>query len=518
MKSGSLGKLTTQINTWEWLYINPYDYLTTFDIIVVNNTTSSTYIDVLITPIPLNLLPPHETDKYIISEPLAGKSTLNKKGIIIGEFDNVYVRSSTTVCNVTLNGFVDPPRRANTTIPYYKLINEGALSASNSHIANFVMATANVPNNTSVPYVLSGVNANRIQSIKVNDVNKPVSLTGNFLINNNYSVLRVQMVDNNTTANGEFLVLNSSGVVSGKTINKTLAITPAPTPAPTQAPTPSPTPAPTPAPATPTYSLYVDPTTVITSGGANEGTSFNFRLVTTNVPNGAVIPFTMSGIGSVNNVDYVVLPNVFTVQNNEAIVTLSVTNDNLTEGPENVTMTVNVPSNLGGTAPLPITVTLNDTSLTPPESYSAFVTNKVFNGTATNDTSFYLVVGNSLTFDVAYTGLTPNTSYMFVLSTGVNTALSSAYGGIQRFTTDSLGNKTVQYGINQQSSPGYINTFTITPMVYKNNASIYVPSVGETLPDGSSAYSSSLINHLSDSQNYINRTSGNSISLQLNGN
>ena len=128
------------------------------------------------------------------------------------------------------------------------------------------------------------------------------------------------------------------------------------------------------------------------------------------------------------------------------------------------------------------------------------------------------MVGNSLTFDVSYTGLTPNTPYMFVLSTGGNTALSSAYGGVQRFTTDNLGNKLMQYSITQQSSPGYVNTFTITPMVYKNDAAIYVPSVGETLLDGSSAYSTALTDHLADSQNYITRISGNSISLQLNGN
>ena len=55
----------------------------------------------------------------------------------------------------------------------------------------------------------------------------------------------------------------------------------------------------------------------------------------------------------------------------------------------------------------------------------------------TSVTSFSLVVGNSLTFNASYKGLTPNTSYLFVWSTGNNTTLSSAYGGVQRFTTDS---------------------------------------------------------------------------------
>lgn len=74
------------------------------------------------------------------------------------------------------------------------------------------------------------------------------------------------------------------------------------------------------------------------------------------------------------------------------------------------------------------------------------------------------------------------------------------------------------FSITQQSSPGYVNAFTITPTAYKDNASIYVASVGETLPDGSSAYTAALTNHLADSQNHINRVSGNSVTIQLNGN
>lgn len=116
-----------------------------------------------------------------------------------------------------------------------------------------------------------------------------------------------------------------------------------------------------------------------------------------------------------------------------------------------------------------------------------------------------------------YTGLTPNTSYLFVLSSGDNTAISSVYGCVQRFTTDGSGSKVIPFTYNQRAVVGYINSFTIIPQVYKDDISIFVPDVGSFIP-GTSSYPTPLTDHLAAYENYIQKTSGDTFSLQLNGN
>jgi hypothetical protein len=68
MKSGSLGKLTTRPNTWELLYNNSIDTVCTFDIYITNKENRQTGIDLLITPIPIHLLPAHEADYLLTSK------------------------------------------------------------------------------------------------------------------------------------------------------------------------------------------------------------------------------------------------------------------------------------------------------------------------------------------------------------------------------------------------------------------------------------------------------------------
>ena len=184
MKSGSLGKLTTRPNKWELLYDNSVDTVCTFDFYVTNKENRVTGIDLLITPIPLELLPAHEADYLITNKSLEALGSFDKKGIVIGEFDYVYVRSTVTTCVVTVNGFIDDLSNDIGTNPYYQLVTEGGRSVTSVNFTHFVLIAENVANNTNVPYTISDINVNRIESITINGVAKPVSLTGNFVINN----------------------------------------------------------------------------------------------------------------------------------------------------------------------------------------------------------------------------------------------------------------------------------------------------------------------------------------------
>ena len=220
MKSGSLSKLTTRPNTWELLFDNKVDSVSTFDIYVSNKESRDTTIEVLITPIPLSLLPANDSDKIIFNKTLEARSIFEKKGIVAGEFDYVYVRSTLTTCVVTTNGFIDDLMNDIGTTPYYKVFTEGGRSVSSDKIANFVLVAENVTNGTTVPYTLSDILLNRIESITVNGTAiATLALTGNFVVSNKYSILRIQLKDNNTTTNGEKITLTTTDNVISKLVN-----------------------------------------------------------------------------------------------------------------------------------------------------------------------------------------------------------------------------------------------------------------------------------------------------------
>ena len=257
MKSGSLGKLTTRPNTWELLYNNSIDTVCTFDIYITNKENRQTAIDLLITPIPIHLLPAHEADYLLTSKLIEPLSTYDKKGIVIGEFDYVYVRSQITVCVVSVNGFIDELANDIGTTAYYHLVSEGGRSSSGSNTANFVLITENVADATNVPYTISDISLSRIQSIFVNGVSKTVSLTGDFVTNKNYSVLKVVLVDNVLTDDGEKITVTSNGLSVSKSVNVRQPVI------------------------TTTYNL-IPSTTVV-----EEGDSITLNLLTTNVVNGS---------------------------------------------------------------------------------------------------------------------------------------------------------------------------------------------------------------------------------------
>jgi hypothetical protein len=102
-----------------------------------------------------------------------------------------------------------------------------------------------------------------------------------------------------------------------------------------------------------TYSLAVSPT-----GPINEGASATFTLTTTNVSNGSVFPYTMTGIAS-GDLSSGALTGNITINSNTGSTSITLANDLLTEGLETITMTV---------AGQTVTLAVNDTSITPASS------------------------------------------------------------------------------------------------------------------------------------------------------
>lgn len=113
----------------------------------------------------------------------------------------------------------------------------------------------------------------------------------------------------------------------------------------------------------PTYSISPSAASV------NEGSSVTFTVTTANVPNGTTLYFSTNVItGTVNSSDFSdsAITGSFTITNNTATITRTLTNDVTTEGPESFQLQVRTGSTSGTIVATSSTVTIGDTSITPP--------------------------------------------------------------------------------------------------------------------------------------------------------
>ena len=223
----------------------------------------------------------------------------------------------------------------------------------------------------------------------------------------------------------------------------------------------------------PTYTLSRSAASV------NENVSFTITLTTTNIPNGTLVPYNVTGIQDLD-LDLTLGANTtgdFTINNNTGSVTFKVKADTLTEGTETFTLEVTT-----GSYPT-ISVTIVDTSLSP-VSYSISpqtgtineTNNKSITFTVTTvsvaDTTLYWAInGGSAdpgTDFVAYNG-----SFALTGSTGTFTVTAATDAFTEGSETFSVGVRTVSVTGTEVATTGTINitdtslspasTYTITP-------------------------------------------------------
>ena len=120
----------------------------------------------------------------------------------------------------------------------------------------------------------------------------------------------------------------------------------------------------------------------------NEGTTITYPITTTNVPNGTVIYWTNSGSTQAADFTDGVNTGSITINSNSASLTRSVSNDVVTEGPENVQIILRKDSTVGAILATSGVVLVNDTSLTG-ITYSAVASPAT---TATESTSIAVTV------------------------------------------------------------------------------------------------------------------------------
>ena len=247
----------------------------------------------------------------------------------------------------------------------------------------FTLSTANMPNGTTVDFVFSGTATEGI------DYTVPGALE--FTINNNTATYTISTIEDLTTEGNETVIMtlngtDSAGYSTGAltttgTINDT-STTPVPT-----------------------FALT-------NNGPVNEGSPITWTLTTTNVANGTIVPFTLSG-SAASPQDYSnVQPFEFDVQNNTATYTVDTFPDNLTElGAETIVVTLAANDSAGNsTGSIASTATINDTSLTP--TYSTITAQTVNEGQNMTFTLSTANVANGTTVNFAFSGTaTQGTDY-----------------------------------------------------------------------------------------------------------
>ena len=231
----------------------------------------------------------------------------------------------------------------------------------------FNLSTTLITNGTSIPYTITGITADDLSA---------GSLTGNFNINNDNATASITLANDFSLYEGQeiaTLSLNNGKASIAVTINDT--------------------------------SIQ---TFVITSSvsNADEGSPVTFTLNTTGVSSGTLIPYTIFGITQ-NDLSAGSVTGNFTLANRSIVNTCSATtsitlaNDNLTEGAETATVSLN-----NGQAST--SVTINDTSLTN-ANYTLKSLNGQIDGAFQNPTDTLIYEGSPVTFILETTGLSTGT-------------------------------------------------------------------------------------------------------------
>ena len=209
-----------------------------------------------------------------------------------------------------------------TSVLVYSL--NSSLNAVNEGQAFTVtLNTVAITNGTVIPYTITGIQPGDISE----------NLTGSFTVNNNTATATFNVSEDLSTEGTQIftLALDSAAATLSIVINDT-SVTP---------------------PGQPTYNLSSNSMIV------NEGQSFTVTLVTTNVTDNTLIPYTITGIGSSDISEN--LTGNFTVNNNIATATFNVAADTLTEGTETFTLTLDNGASV-------INIVVNDVSLSPGDS------------------------------------------------------------------------------------------------------------------------------------------------------
>ena len=223
-------------------------------------------------------------------------------------------------------------------LPAYSLtaseVSVDETAGTNSFVINLL--TNNVPAGNLVPYTITGVTSADLGNI---------SLTGNFQVTAAGTDFKVfNAAADQLTEGIETFVITLDNIVPLVRTSVNIVDT-------SQSSTPA------------TYSLSANISQV------SEGSAVRFTLATTNIPNLAQIPYTITGVGITSGDIGASLTGRFIINSSGiGIVDINIAADEISEGGEVLTLSLD-----GVTPPVSASTTINDTSTAPkPGSYALF--------------------------------------------------------------------------------------------------------------------------------------------------
>jgi len=291
----------------------------------------------------------------------------------------------------------------------YVLSTNSATSTAEGATFTISLSTTNVAINTQVPYTITGVSTDDVSG---------ASLSGYFTIagsnlfgtaSTSFTVSADQLAEGTET-----FTITLNGITP--TVSASINILDTSLPPPTYA---------------------------LSSGGitsVNEGGTFTITLTTTNLYTGTAVPYTITGVSSADINDASLTGN-FNVLNNSASLVVNITADNLTEGTETFTITLN-----GISPTVSRSVTIVDTSTTV---YTAALSSNVS------------TVNEGGSFTITLTSNRDN-GYVFPYTiTGVSSADIGGASLTGNFTV-SGGTDVVTFNVTADALTEGTETFTLT--------------------------------------------------------
>ena len=234
----------------------------------------------------------------------------------------IYVGDGITPGGILVAGGGTP-----TPSPTYQLDRSSATVDEGSSVT-IILTTTNINDGSNIPYTITGT------GITAADLGLS-TLTGSFTVNSNTASLTLNIANDATTEGNETFTLTLNSITPTVSTSITIIDTSVSPPA-------------------PTYQLDRSSATV------DEGSSFTITLTTTNVVNGTLVPYTITGVSSFD-INGASLSGNFTVNSNTASIIFDTTEDSSTEGNETFTLTLN-----SITPTVSTSITIIDTSVSPP--------------------------------------------------------------------------------------------------------------------------------------------------------
>jgi len=214
--------------------------------------------------------------------------------------------------------------------PTLSTVNEGST-------ASFTLSTSNVAAGTALSYVISGVQAADIVGGQ---------LTGSVNVGSNgQATISVPIAADNLTEGTETMTVTVRSPQGANVASTNVTINDT-----SRSPV-----------INPSYSLTASASSV------NEGSTASFTLNTSNVAVGTALSYVISGVQSADIVGGQLTGSVNVGSNGQATISIPIAADNLTEGPETMTVTVRSPQGVNVAS---ANVTINDTSVRPNQSSS----------------------------------------------------------------------------------------------------------------------------------------------------